>query len=549
MQWSRPDYKAEFLKRLKFHQKLMGDSVLLANTMEYYKTHCAEWINDWCVTFDPRNEPPIPKLLPFLLFQRQKEFVQFVLSCWRDKEDGLCEKSRDMGITWLCCAISVWLWIFHKGSTIGWGSLLAHNIDDRGNPKAIFLKIRQIIAHLPPWMRPPGYIERWHAPAMKIIHPFKTWSSTIVGEGGANVGRGGRTSLYFKDESAHYEQPDMIEAALSENTNVQIDFSSVNGTNNPFYRRRMAGEVWYPDADFKPTPGLVRVFIFDWRDNPLKTQEWYEKRKAKFDREGLAHVFAQEVDRNYSAAVDRLIIHPEWVNDAVDAHKLLKFAGSGEKIAGQDVADSGGDKNALAIRDGVILRHAEHAGGEAGDAARAAVPVCVEYGVQELYYDSIGVGTGFKEAINNMKKVTDSDGRSTFPRMLRVMPWNAGSAVLDPKDPIIPGDSDAETPTNEGTYENLKAQSWFRLRARFYKTHRAIRYGDKYDPSELISLDSTIPRLHELKNELSQAQYQSSKNGKTMVDKRPSGAKSPNLADAIVICYSPTREISIFDVL
>ncbi len=110
---------------------------------------------------------------------------------------------------------------------MGWGSLLAHNIDDRGNPKAIFLKIRQIIENLPREIMPAGYSARLHAPLMKILHPTDT--ATIIGEGGDNVGRGGRTTIYFKDESAHYEHPELIEAALGDNTDVQIDISSVNG--------------------------------------------------------------------------------------------------------------------------------------------------------------------------------------------------------------------------------------------------------------------------------------------------------------------------------
>jgi phage terminase large subunit len=533
------DYKPEFLRRLRVGMAAEGDMDARMKLLSYYKTHCVEWINDWCVTFDPRNEPPIPKMMPFKLFPKQVEFVQFILSCLHEKEDGLCEKSRDMGITWLCCAISVWLWLFHKGSTVGWGSVLAHNIDDRGNPKSIFLKIRQIIANIPPWMRPAGYDERWHAPSMKILHPNNTWGSTIIGEGGTNIGRGGRTSIYFKDESAHYEQVDEIEASLSENTNVQIDFSSVNGTNNPFYRKRIAGVIWTPGCVIPK--GKTRVFIFDWRDNPLKSQEWYEVRRRKFEENGLAHVFAQEVDRNYSASIERIICPPEWVNAAVDAHKVLGFVLNGSKVAGQDIADGGGDKNALAIAHGSILRYADHWGGDAGDAAKTAIPICSEYGVRELYYDSIGVGAGFKNEINNMKT------RGGFPPRMLILPWNAGSKPMDPEDNSIPGDSNSTT--NEEQYSNLKAQAWFRMRARFYKTYRAVRHGEKYRQSDLISLDSTIPRIHELKNELSQAQHKAAMNGKIMVDKKPDGASSPNLADAVVMCFNPARELSIFDVL
>lgn len=541
MTWP-PDYDAKIMQRIERLFRLREDTegILWAVLREHYckleAQSCIDFINHWCITFDPRAVKPKPKLLPFILFDRQEDAVYFILGCLIDKEHGLIEKSRDMGLTWLCVAISVWLWLFHPGSTIGWGSLLAHNIDDRGNPKAIFLKIRQTIDNLPKFMLPAAFNRREHMPLMKILQPEGQGDATIIGEGGDNVGRGGRTTIYFKDESAHYERPELIEAALGDNTDVQIDISSVNGTNNVFYRKRMAGELW--ERDKKIPKGVTRIFIADWRDHPGKTQEWYDLRYARAEREGLLHILAQEVDRNYSASTQRIIIPADWVNASVDAHKILKIERFGDKTAGQDIADDGGDKNALVIMDGIIVRHAEHWGGDAGAAAQHSIPICQEYGVMYLYYDSIGVGAGFKTEINHM----------TIPKKLRVFPWNAGAGVLDPEDNIIPGDN--QSPTNQEQYANMKAQAWFRTRARFYKTYRAVKFGAKYPPSELISLDSTMANLHQLKNELSQAQHKKSElNGKTIVDKKPKGASSPNLADSLIMCSNPCREVSIFDVL
>ncbi len=536
-----PNYGEEFLKRWKKLKKLNTRKELRPLVMEYYRTHPADWINDWCITFDPRNAPPLPKVMPFILFPRQVEFINFLHGCLNDKQSGLVEKCRDVGASWLCVAYSVWLWLFHPGTAIGWGSRKEDYVDKKGDPKAIFPKIRQTIERLPRWMLPVGFNERLHSSHMKIINPAN--GSTITGEAGDSLGRGGRTTIYFKDESAHYERPELIEASLGDNTDVQIDISSVNGSNNVFYRRRMAGEVWTPDST--PTPGKVRVFIFDWRDHPGKTQAWYDDRRAKAEAEGMLHILAQEVDRDYSSAVDRLIIQPQWIRAAIDAHITLKhlgdFTASGERIAGQDVADEGGDKNALAIRHGVILKHCDHWGGDAGDAASIAVPLCVEHGVSELYYDSIGVGSGFKTGIKNLQE------KGSFPERLRVYPWNAGGKVLDPNDHII--DGDIESPTNEQQFENLKAQSWWRTRTRFYKTYRAVTYGETYHPAELISLPSELPRLHEITMELAQAVHKYAKSGKTMVDKKPEGARSPNLAEAVIECYNPVRTLSILDVL
>lgn len=536
MTWA-PDYLAEFNSRMRKMHKLRNSPEMQGLLMHYYAYNCIEWINDWCVTFDPRNEPPIPRLLPFILFPKQEEFVRFILGCLEDKEHGLVEKSRDMGATWLCCAISTWLWLFRPGTVIGWGSRKESYVDKLGDPKAIFPKIRQILEHLPPWMLPPGYKPGIHDGIMRIVNPVNL--SAIIGEGGENMGRGGRTSIYFKDESAHYEHAEMIEAALGDNTNVQIDMSSVNGSANVFYRRRMAGKIWHPDD--APEKGRTRVFIFDWKDNPLKNQEWYDKRRARAEAEGLLHIFAQEVDRDYAGSIDRIVIKAAWVRAAIDAHLKLGIKADGMKVAGQDVADGGGDKNALAARHGIVLRFADHWGGDADEAPQIAIPACIELGIDELYYDSIGVGAGFKGGVNSLRSA------GAVPSRLRILPWNGGAAPLDPDDPSIPGDW--QSPTNNDQYANLKAQGWFRLRARFYKTYRAVVHGDSFPPEELISIDSRIARLHELEMELCQAVHKYNPKGKTMIDKKPDGALSPNLADAVVIAYNPTRELSILDVL
>jgi phage terminase large subunit len=153
----------------------------------------------------------------------------------------------------------------------------------------------------------------------------------------------------------------------------------------------------------------------------------------------------------------------------------------------------------------------------------------IQHKIRQVHYDSVGVGTGYKVGVNNLQKT------GAWPRSIEVHPWSGGDSVLDPDKNVIAGDK--ESPRNEDHFLNLKAQAWFMLRTRFYKTFRAVRYGETYDHKDLISLDSKMPRIHELKSELSQAVHKASANGKTMVDKKPDGARSPNLADAVVICY------------
>ncbi len=533
-----PDYLEEYKRRIELTRTCAENMLLRKTLMEHYRRDPVSFINDWAFTYNPRVSPPDRKTMPFVLFPRQVEFIQFLQSCVTEKECGLIEKSRDIGATWLCCAYSVWLWLFEPGVSIGWGSRKELLVDRRGDPDSLFEKMRMILNRLPPLMLPEGFDVTKHATHMKIVNPAT--GATITGEAGDNIGRGGRSTVYFKDEAAHYERPELIEAALGDNTDVQIDISSVHGTGNVFYRRRMAGEEWVPG---KVMPkGKTRVFIFDWRDHPGKTQNWYEVRRAKMANEGMSHIFAQEVDRNYSASVDGIIIPAIWVDAAIDAHIKLGFEASGERVAGQDVADEGGDKHALAIRHGVILEYAEDWGdGDGGTAARKAIAISAESSVSELYYDSIGVGAAFKSEANRLT------GEGHVPQGMHILPWSAAAHPLDPTRHIIPGDY--YSPTNEDFFLNLKIQSWWRLRTRFEKTYKAVTQGAKYSPDELISIPSTLPNLHVVKRELSQPVLKHNSAGKLFVDKKPEGSKSPNLADAIVMCFNPTRKVSILNVL
>jgi phage terminase large subunit len=55
----------------------------------------------------------------------------------------------------------------------------------------------------------------------------------------------------------------------------------------------------------------------------------------------------------------------------------------------------------------------------------------------------------------------------------------------------------------------------------------------------VISFDPNLDDLRQLKSELAQVIYKHTANGKILIDKSPGGYKSPNLADAIMMCFAP----------
>lgn len=537
-----PNFTDIYQRRVDLLNLLRSDPVVRAATMQHYKTHPVDFILDWATTYDPRKKAPIPKRMPFCLFPRQIELVWFLQDCVENGESGLIEKCRDAGATFVCAAFSVWMWLFNNGTSIGFGSRKEMLVDRIGDPDSIFQKIRDMIEMLPGdifW--PERFNTSKDMPYMKIINPET--GGQIVGEAGDNIGRGGRKEAYFVDESAHLERPELVEAALGDNTDVRIDISSVNGTANVFYRRRMAGVEW--KADELPEKGKTWVFVFDWRDHPAKDQAWYEARRAKAEAEGLLHIFAQEVERNYASAVQGVVIPAKWVQACIDAHKVLNWPEpSGKRVAGMDVADGGGDVNAMAVKRGYLLESVTATGGEADAIGKAYYTTAALIGVREWRYEVTGVGTGARAGANAYRTGAIDAGRNpaTLPN---IVGWNPSDAVVNPNCDISSGKfieaGDKESRANRDHFANLKAQAWWHLRKLCHNTYRVRYEGADISPDECISIRGDMDNVHDLVNELSQPTYETNSAGKIVIDKKPDGSKSPNMGDSVMITCSPIR--------
>ena len=530
-----PDYVLIKAWREQQTALLENDAELVIAAKQHYASNHIDFINDWCITYDPRllAKRQSPRV-PFILFEQQAHLADFFLTCIKSEESGLVEKSRDMGATWIGCALSVWMWLFWPGTAIGWGSRKEKLVDSLGDPNSIFEKMRIIIKNVPSVFIPDEFSLKTHAHYMRIVNPEN--GSSIIGEVGDSIGRGGRTLAYFKDESSHYTRAESIEAALMENTRCQLDVSSVSGLGTVFHRRRQAGVEWNPGQQI--AKGRTNVFILDWSHHPEKTQQWYDTRKAKARDEGLLHLFAQEIERDYAAAVEGVIIPGDHAKAAIDAHLKLGIEPSGPHRGALDVADEGLDTNVQSIAHGILLEYLEQwSKGDTGKTARKSVGVCSRFVSEGLtlenQYDCIGVGAGVKAEVNRLKEI------GKLPKGISFTPWNAAAGVRDPYERVIP--KDKESPLNRDFFQNFKAQAWWNVARRFEITYRAITESDyTYDPDDIISISSKLPLLWSLISELSQpVMTRSASTLKLVVKKKPDGAKSPNLGDSFVMNYYP----------
>jgi len=69
-----PKYTLEFKVRQKLFYRTIKKKEYIYGSKMFYKDYPADFINDWCLTYDPRNAATSkPTIMPFILFKRQKE--------------------------------------------------------------------------------------------------------------------------------------------------------------------------------------------------------------------------------------------------------------------------------------------------------------------------------------------------------------------------------------------------------------------------------------------------------------------------------------------
>lgn len=471
--WAKPDYDPVWKERAERLKRLRADPSLVPAVKLHYKDHPADFINDWCCTFDPRNpEVGLPATVPFLLFPKQVEYVGWLMDRWRGRQDGLVEKSRDMGMSWLSMAVAVALWSFHPGVVIGFGSRKEDYVDKIGDPGSLFWKGRMLINLLPREFQPAGYDEKKHSPHMRLLNPEN--GSAIVGEAGDNIGRGNRTSIYFKDESAFLEHPEAIDAALSQTSNCKIDISTPNGEGNPFWVKRFSGKH--------------QVFVFDWRDDPRKGKEWYEKQKATLD----PVVLAQEVDRDYSASISNSFIPGDVITEAMGKGPADVMP-QGRLRVGLDVARFGDDKCVLTFRRGrVLLKQVKWGKTDiAATAGRARMEIeAFKEKPEQIAVDVIGVGAGAADML-----------RAWYPKT--VADVNAALRMAD------------------GKHYNLRAFMWAEMRE-WLKT-------------------ASLPNDQDLRASLTSLRY-GFRGGELLLeskdDMKKRGIKSPDEGDSLALTFA-----------
>jgi hypothetical protein len=247
---------------------------------------CIFFIENFGWTFNPRQAP---FHMPFVLFEYQRDSIRWMVDHIDNGTDGLIEKSRDMGATWLVIWVFFWYWLFRDGVNLLVGSFKEKLVDDRTDD-SMFGRLDYCVNNMPKWLLPKGFAKSKHRTQMKLVNPAN--NNLIAGDTmNPDFGRGSRKTAIFFDELGSWDYAKDAWDGCDDVTDCKIANSTPKGMN--FYAKlRKSG---------------IDVITLHWKAHPLKDDQWYAYEKFRRTEESVA----QEIDISYTKSQEGRV-YPEW---------------------------------------------------------------------------------------------------------------------------------------------------------------------------------------------------------------------------------------------
>lgn len=288
--WLPNQPEEEFLRRAKILQATEKDLELQAALRMLALRDRDTFIADFCYIFDPR--PGRQHFIPWQLYPHEKMMLKWMDELYAKPEDGLVEKSREMGATWTACVWILYHWLTDTEFSALIGSRVEEDVDNY-LPESIFGKLEFLLSNLPVWMLPDGFNMKKHRTFMKLVNPQN--GNSITGESSnPNFSRSGRYSVILIDEFAFLEKSQSIWQAAADSSPMRIVISTPNGKGNKFSDL----------ANDSP----IRKLTLHWRLHPEKNDAWYESQKNRRTPEEVA----QELDISYESSRKGQVYREEW---------------------------------------------------------------------------------------------------------------------------------------------------------------------------------------------------------------------------------------------
>lgn len=217
------------------------------------------WFYSWVWTYDPRTKPAEQ---PFLLYPCQMRYVVDLVRHIDNGWDIVCEKSRDMGASWITLGVFDWMFWFRDEDKVPLAvmSRIRDLVDKLEDPDSLMWKLDFIHDSLPVWMKG-NYAGR--SKHRSLCHLFNPDTKNVIdGVSTTNEAmRGGRRLAMMIDEHGFLPDAESVMQATSDSMPCRVLVSTPNGRNH-FYRERMSGKtvhtlMWWLHP--KKVRGLYKV--------------------------------------------------------------------------------------------------------------------------------------------------------------------------------------------------------------------------------------------------------------------------------------------------
>jgi phage terminase large subunit len=334
-----------------------------------------------------------------------------------------------------------------------------------------------------------------------------------------------------QEESAEFE------------SNVQLVFiGNPQSSSDPFSVRFINPYLQHLESDGVYIDDLHTIVLMNYDDNPWFSDSGLEEERQfalkSFSRAMYDHVWGGK----FNDHVPDAIILAEHFDACIDAHVKLGWKAKGAVIVAHDPADSG-DAKAVCVRHGsVITQIMATLDGDVNSACDIATDTALSVQADKFVWDATGIGLSLRRQISDALSAKGIELEEFF----------SSGKVDNPNDiPDSANGLNAKQLTNDEFFANIRAQRYFLLAMRVWRTYRAVVHGEYTDPAEMISFSSECKDLTMLRTELCRIpRKRGTGNGYQIASKQEMkklGMKSPNLADAVMMSETDFNPAPVVD--
>lgn len=257
-------------ENLAYRRKVLADCRTSARARAAVREMCRRDCSFFIAVFVWQYNPAKlgDEVGPFVPWPFQDEAVQAILSAITDQKDLVIEKSREMGASWLCLLVIVWVWLFHPNKKILVISRDEKSVDDDKDADSLFWKVDFVLANLPGFLMPAGWDQKKHRQRLRYNNPENKSQITGTASTGKS-GVGGRATFIFLDEFSQVREDYQMLHRTSNTSPCRIFNGTHLGMGTAFYELTQRETIRKLRMHWTQHPEKVKGL---YKFNPLSKQ-------------------------------------------------------------------------------------------------------------------------------------------------------------------------------------------------------------------------------------------------------------------------------------